>query len=101
MEIIALTLLYLVVSGHGAETAIVSFGVIVGIHLLAGLLICVWVVLGPGRNDDPGSDDDGPGWRRWPPPQRPPEPPVSWPDFERQFAEHVESLGDRDPVATR
>ena len=101
MEIIALTLLYLVVSGHGAETALVSFGVIVGIHLLAGLLICVWVALGLGGNDDSGSDDDGPGWRRRPRPPQPPDPPVSWPDFERQFAEHVEALGDRDTVATR
>ena len=102
MDIVALlTLLYLVVSGHGVETALVSFGVIVAIHLVAGLLICVWFALDPGDNDDSGSDDDGPGWGRRPPPPHPPEPPVSWPDFERQFAEHVKALGERDPVATR
>lgn len=102
MEIIALlTLIYLVVGGHGAEAAVISFGVILAIHLLAGLLLCVWVALGLDGNDDPGSDGDGPGGGRRPEPPRPLEPPGSWADFERQFAEHVESLGDRDPVATR
>ncbi|HEX5782183.1 MAG TPA: hypothetical protein VFX80_09680 [Solirubrobacteraceae bacterium] len=102
MEIIALlTLVYLVAGSHGAEAALVTFGVILAIHLLAGLLLCVWVALGLGSNDDPGSDGDGPGGSRRPQPPRPPEPPGSWADFERQFAEHVESLGDRDPVTSR
>ena len=103
MELIALfTLLYLVAGGDGVDAALVSFGVILAIHLLAGLLLCVWVALGLGESDDPGSDEDGPGWGRRPPPPPPPEqPPVSWPDFERQFAEHVQALGDRDPVGTR
>ena len=102
MEIIALlTLIYLVAGGHGAEAALVSFGVILAIHLLAGLLLCVWVALGLDGNDDPGSDGDGPGGGRRPQDPPPSEPPGSWADFERQFAEHVESLGDRDLVTSR
>jgi hypothetical protein len=51
-----------------------------------------------GGDDDPGSDDDGRGWRRPGPPPLPPEPHVSWPDFERQFAEHVAAMRTRDKV---
>jgi hypothetical protein len=41
--------------------------------------------------DDPGSGGDGPGWgRRRGPRKPPPDEPVNWPEFERQFAEHVE-----------
>jgi hypothetical protein len=103
MEIIALTVVYLAVDGHGLETALAVFAVLFAIPLLAGALVCLWVALDLGGNDDPGSDGDGPGRGRRPPPPAPlpPESPVSWPDFERQFAEHVEALGDRDPVATR
>lgn len=40
--------------------------------------------------DDPGSGGDGPGWRRGRGPRTPPpDEPVDWPEFERQFAEHI------------
>lgn len=40
--------------------------------------------------DDPGSGGDGPGWRRGRGPRKPPpDEPVDWPEFERQFAEHI------------
>ena len=46
-----------------------------------------------GRPHDPGDDDqddDDPGWGRDGPRTPPPDaPPVSWPEFEREFAEYV------------
>jgi hypothetical protein len=63
------------------------------------LLLVVW--LGgdggrPGPDDgDPGSDGGGGGGRRRPPPP-PPGGPVTWAEFERQFAEFVaERAGGR------
>jgi hypothetical protein len=52
---------------------------------------------GAGGDDESGSDDGGPG-RRPEPWRPPPDPLVSWPDFEGQFAEHVESIRARDKV---
>ena len=48
------------------------------------------LVLGSGGDDgDDGSDGGGPGRRR-PAPGRPPSaPPDWWPEFEREFADHV------------
>ena len=56
-----------------------------------------------GRDHDPGDDadqdDDGPGWGRDGPRTPPPDaPPVSWPDFEREFAEYVACLETRRDV---
>ena len=43
-----------------------------------------------GDDDEPGSDGGGPGRRRGPAPRRPPpDGPVCWPEFERQFSEYV------------
>jgi hypothetical protein len=42
------------------------------------------------EDDDPGSGGDDPGWRGGRGPRKPPpDEPVDWPEFERQFAEHV------------
>ena len=54
---------------------------------------------GRGGGEEPDSDDDGPGWRRPEPRRPPPEPHVSWPDFERQFHEHVKTDRARDEVS--
>jgi hypothetical protein len=55
-----------------------------------------------GRSHDPGDDDqddDGPGWGREGPRTPPPDaPPVSWPEFEREFAEYVAALETRRDV---
>jgi len=58
-----------------------------------------WVCSAMARRrppDDDSASDDGPGGSRRPPP-RPPLPtgPVSWPEFERQFAAYVEHGGPR------
>lgn len=57
-----------------------------------------WVCSAMARRHPPDDDasDDGPGGSRRPPP-RPPLPtgPVSWPEFERQFAAYVERCGPR------
>ncbi len=58
-----------------------------------------WVCSAMARRrppDDDSASDDGPGGSRRPPP-RPPLPtgPVSWPEFERQFAAYVERCGPR------
>src|SRR3954462_13233145 len=85
----------------------------VGIALAGGLLglLVLWVQSDPGGpDDDPDADSDGGGGgRRRPgrapplrpgagggrrPPRRPPPGgPVSWQDFERQFAAYVERRG--------
>ena len=49
---------------------------------------------GSGDDQDQGGDD--PGWRRDGPRTPPPDAPVCWPDFERQFAEHVAALAERE-----
>src|SRR5947207_3124214 len=72
------------------------------ISLLVFLAAGIWVIVYVARHpDDPGGDGDG-GWGggggRYPPPHSPrtgPEPDW-WPEFERQFAEHVR----RQPTET-
>lgn len=62
----------------------------------AASVLAIWGVFRGGHDgdeSDPG--DDGPGPRRPPPAPPPPprpDPTVSWPEFERQFAEHVATL---------
>jgi hypothetical protein len=65
-----------------------------GIALAGGLvgLLLLWVQSDPGGpDDDPDSDSGGGGRRR--PRRPPPVGPVSWQDFERQFAAYVERRG--------
>jgi hypothetical protein len=72
---------------------------VVGLQVFLVLVALLSIAAGGrGGGDEPGSDDDGPGWRRPEPRPPPPEPHVSWPDFERQFAEHVEAIRARDKV---
>ena len=53
-----------------------------------------------GREDgeEPRDPGDGGTGRRRPPRTPPPEPSVSWSDFERQFAEYVAYCGFLSPV---
>jgi hypothetical protein len=57
---------------------------------LSGMLI-LWRIFMWGRaeGDDSGPGGGGPGWRRRRPRKPPPSGPAWWPEFERQFAEHV------------
>jgi hypothetical protein len=68
-------------------TAIAFATVALGIAIA---LLCS-AMSGRKRPDDDSSSDDGPGGSRRPPP-RPPLPtgPVSWTEFEREFAAYVE-----------
>jgi len=66
--------------------------------VLAAVWLCVGVGRRPGGDDAPGSDD-GPGGSRVRPPDPPlPTGPVSWPEFERQFAAYVRHEARRDDV---
>ena len=82
---------------------------VVGLALAGGLvgLLLIWVLCDPGgpEGDEPDSDSDG-GSRRRRPRRPPPVGPVSWQDFERQFAAYVESRagageGDRARIRNR
>jgi hypothetical protein len=55
------------------------------------VMLILWRVFMSGGTDghDPGSGGGGPGWRRRRPRKPPPHDPAWWPEFERQFAEHV------------
>jgi hypothetical protein len=67
----------------------------VGIAVAGGLLgiLVLWVQSDPGGDDDSDSDSDGGGGGRRRPRRPPPVGPVSWQDFERQFAAYVERRG--------
>jgi hypothetical protein len=82
--------IYMVASAEHPTERVSVFGVIA-----AGILFELWGVLLLRRlfrrddGDEPGPDGDGPGWRRRGPRKPPPDEPVCWPEFERQFAEYV------------
>jgi hypothetical protein len=67
----------------------------VGIALAGGLvfLLLLWVQSDPGGPDDDADSDSGGGGGRLRPRRPPPVGPVSWQDFERQFAAYVERRG--------
>jgi len=84
-------------SAHDAGLVLIRVAVVVGFQAFLVGVILLSLLGGGAGGDEPGSDDDdGPGGRHPEPWRPPPEPFVSWPDFERQFAEHVEALRARD-----
>jgi hypothetical protein len=93
-------LIYLLVaSGHDAGDILGRTAIVIGFQAFVIMFALLLIAAGGGGGGgEPGSDDDGPGWRRPEPRRPPPEPHVSWPDFERQFAEHVEARRTRDKV---
>jgi hypothetical protein len=92
-------LIYLVAaSGSDAALLFGRVALIIGFQAFVVLLTCLSIAMGGNGQDDSGPDDEGPGWGRPEPRQPPPEPHMSWPDFERQFAEHVEGIRARDKV---
>ena len=93
------TLIYLFAAA-GNDTGILLGRVLMVVAFqlfVLGLTFLSLAATGDG-GDEPGPDDDGRGWDRPAPRQPPPEPHLSWPDFERQFAEHVNALRARDNV---
>ena len=52
-----------------------------------------------GSDDDQDEGGDDPGWGRGSPRTPPPDAPVCWPEFERQFAEHVAAIAERERQA--
>jgi hypothetical protein len=80
-------------AGGAATVAILAA---MGAAQLALLLILWRAFRSDGPDDDsPGSDGDGPGRGRRRPRKPPPDAPDWWPEFERDFAEHVAALGRR------
>ena len=71
---------------------VAMFAVIVGLQLVVGLIL--WRVFRYGDPDDDEPGGEGPGWRRRGPRKPPPDQPVCWPEFERQFEEYVATLRD-------
>jgi hypothetical protein len=74
-------------------TAWVPTAIVVG---MAGavLALMIWSLsrgTGPDGTDDPGSDGGGGWWRQRHPRRPPPVGPVSWTEFERQFAAYVDA----------
>jgi hypothetical protein len=95
--------LYLTVHGRTSPdtTAVATLAAMFALQVAVVLIL--WRVFrrGDTDGDDPGPGGGGPGWRRRPGPRKPPpNDPVCWPEFERQFAEHVASLGARDRASS-
>ncbi len=91
---------------HGAEAPATPFAAwVVVVALLLGSAAVVWAFVRLGGSDgtDPGHEDgDGGGGSttRRPPGTPPQDGPVSWPEFERQFAAYV-AAGGRGDAALR
>jgi hypothetical protein len=79
-----------------------TLGIVILVAIATLELAVMIAVSRIGRPYDPGDDadgdDDDPGWGRDGPRTPPPDAPVSWPDFEREFAEYVAALGTRRDV---
>jgi hypothetical protein len=92
-------MLYLVADAERSPDGMAVLPVLAAMAALQlGVMLILWRVFGSGGadGDDPGSGDDGPGWRRRRRPRKPPpDAPIWWPEFERQFAEHVAAAGAR------
>jgi hypothetical protein len=95
LDQLALTI-YGVASAHRPSERMSVVGVLAAMIVLElwGMLILRRIFKGDD-GDDPGSDGDGPGWRRRGPRKPPPDEPVCWPEFERQFADYVAAMSAR------
>ncbi len=74
-----------------------GLSVVCSVLALVAVAFLVFVCLSAGYGeDDSDDDDDGRGGDDWPPaPEGPSGEPVWWPEFEREFAEHL-----REPTRT-
>ena len=77
--------------GPRASAGTLGIAILIAIATLELAVMIAFSRIGRGRDpgDDQDQDDDGPGWGRDGPRTPPPDAPVSWPEFEREFAEHV------------
>ena len=78
---------------HPVASVIAVLLVMAAIQL--GLMLLVWIVFRRGSGNGP----DGGSRRR--PPKRPPEGPVCWEAFERQFADYVRARDGSGDAARR
>jgi hypothetical protein len=99
----ALMLYFVASSHHAPDTSAVAI-----LAAMFGLQLAIMLVLrrifrpDGGDGDDPGSGGDDPGWGRDRGPRTPPpEGPVCWPEFERQFADYVAAQGFSEPERPR
>jgi len=73
--------------------AIVWLPTAIGLAIPTVVLLWMWLrnelSKRRGSDDSDGSDEGGGGGGRRPPPGPPPVGPVSWPEFEREFADYV------------
>jgi hypothetical protein len=94
---LALTI-YLTADVERPAAGAVGIAVLVAIATLELAVMIAFSRIGRsgGSDDDQDEGGDDPGWGREGPRTPPPDAPVCWPEFERQFAEHVAALAERD-----
>jgi hypothetical protein len=99
----AVTLYFVVASHHAPDsTAIAILAAMFGLQL--AIMVILRRIFRPddADGDDPGSGGDDPGWGRDRGPRTPPpEGLVSWPEFERQFADYVAASSQGVPASER
>jgi len=97
---LALTIYLAAEAGPRASAGTVGIAILVAIATLELAVMIAFSRIGrpydPG--DDADGDDDDPGWGRDEPRTPPPDAPVSWPEFERDFADYVTALRTRRDV---
>jgi hypothetical protein len=100
MSLVQLVFAFLLVADaerSSGGTSILPVVAVMAVWDLSAMLILWYVFMSGGADGhDPGSDGGGPGWRRRRRPRKPPpHDPAWWPEFERQFAEHVAAQAAR------
>jgi hypothetical protein len=93
----AVLTLYLVAQAERSSSGTSVVAILAAMYALQlGVMLILWRAFGRGGadEDDPGLGGDGPGGRHRRPRKPPPDDPECWPEFERQFAEHVAAAGD-------
>jgi hypothetical protein len=100
MSLVQLAFAFLLVADaerSSGGTSILPVVAVMAVWDLSVMLILARVFMSGGAGGhDPGSDGGGPGWRRRRRPRKPPpRDPAWWPEFERQFAEHVAAQAAR------
>ena len=98
---LALTI-YLAADVERPAAGAVGIVVLVAIATLEIAVMIAFARIGRsgGSDDDQDQGGDDPGWGRGGPRTPPPDAPVCWPEFERQFAEHVAAIAERQAPAS-
>src|SRR5215207_800615 len=101
-DLLAFTILAAVAPPHSSDRAAAMMTLAVMGVLQLAVMVVLWRAFrwhGPD-GDPPGSDGDGPGRGPRPPREPPPDQPTWWPEFEREFAEHVEVVSRGRPATS-